>query len=92
MAESTRYDHGDDPEDSEDAGDPNDLYGRESRRPHPYTVEGYLLGMGDFATGASGATGWRRALAVAVAWAILIPMGLGVLVGIGRLLSLLLWR
>jgi hypothetical protein len=61
-------------------------------RPHPYTVEGYLLGMGDFASGAVAATGWRRTAAVVVAWAVLIPMGLGVLVGIVRLLQLLLLR
>ncbi|MCU1689770.1 MAG: hypothetical protein JWN61_2390 [Pseudonocardiales bacterium] len=61
-------------------------------RPHPYTVEGYLLGMDDFASGAVAATGWRRTAAVVVAWAVLIPLGLGILVGIGRLLQLLLWR
>ena len=48
--------------------------------------------MGDFASGAVAATGWRRTAAVVVAWAVLIPMGLGVLVGIVRLLQLLLLR
>ena len=78
---STRDDYGDFEDDE-----------RPPYRPHAYTVEGYLLGMDDFASGAVAATGWRRTMAVIVAWSVLIPMGLGVLVGVGRLLELLLWR
>jgi hypothetical protein len=81
----TRPDAWEDPEDPDGGGAPQ-------HRPHPYTVEGYLLGMGDFASGAVAATGWRRTAAVIVAWAVLIPLGLGVLVGILRLLELLLLR
>ena len=78
---TTRDGYGDDEDDE-----------RPPYRPHPYTVEGYLLGMSDFSSGAVAATGWRRTMAVVVSWAILIPMGLGVLVGIGRLIHLVLWR
>jgi hypothetical protein len=61
-------------------------------RPHAYTVEGYLLGMDDFSTGAMHATGWRRTAAVVTAWAVLIPLGLSVVVGVGRVLELLVWH
>jgi hypothetical protein len=74
------------------SGDFEDDDERPPYRPHPYTIEGYLLGMDDFATGAVAATGWRRTAAVVVAWSVLIPMGLGVLVGVARLVELLLWR
>jgi hypothetical protein len=88
-AASARHDPDEDPD---DLGNPDEPGRPDPRRPHPYTIEGYLLGMGDFATGAVRATGWRRTMAVAVAWAVLIPVGLGVLVGIGRLMSLLIWH
>jgi hypothetical protein len=61
-------------------------------RPSAYSVEGYLLGFEDFAAGAMRATGWRRRFAVITAWAVLIPLGISILVGIGRVAQLLFVR
>ena len=61
-------------------------------RTNPYSVEGYLDGMANFASSAGRARGWQRRVAVLVAWAVLIPLGIAVLIGVGRLFELLIWH
>lgn len=59
-----------------DAGEPYVTFvepGAE-RRSSPYTVEGYLANIGDFAAGAVRVRGWRRPVAKVVVVALLLPV------------------
>jgi hypothetical protein len=62
----------------------------QERRPSPYSVEGYIAGVGDFAVGAARARGWRRLVAKVVVVALLLPLAVAVVEGVITLLGLLL--
>ncbi len=62
----------------------------QERRPSPYSVEGYISGVGDFAVGAARARGWRRLVAKGLVVALLLPLAIAVVEGVFTLLSLLL--
>jgi hypothetical protein len=47
-----------------------------------YTFEGYLRGLRRFVLGRRQATGWRRVLATVLAWLVLGPLLLGVVVAL----------
>lgn len=59
-------------------------------RPSPYSVEGYLNGIGDFAIGAARARGWRRLVAKVLVIALLLPVLIACLQGVLTLARMLL--
>jgi hypothetical protein len=52
-----------------------------------WTFEGYIERLGAFSRGASRATGWKRAVALLVAFAILLPIAVGLVVYLVELLT-----
>ena len=52
-----------------------------------WTFEGYIERLGAFSRGASRATGWKRAVALVVALAILLPFALAIALSVVRLVS-----
>lgn len=61
-------------------------------RPSPYSVEGYLNGIGDFALGAARAHGWQRVVAKVLVIALLLPVVLASAQGVWTLIGLLVYR
>lgn len=60
------------------------------RRSSPYTVEGYLANIGDFAAGAVRVRGWRRPVAKLIVLALLLPVLVTVIQRLWTLFWLLL--
>ena len=52
-----------------------------------FTFEGELEALGDFAHGTTRATGWRRAVAKLLVLLILLPLLVGVVLSLARLIT-----